>query len=98
MPKRAAKGIWAKNDVKVEARAAYLQGQAVARIKADFHSEDESLKLEGLAWKEFIRNRDNAYNEGRQDEFDESVAELLTPLIEQLISTWQQPQAEQEVA
>ena len=84
VPKRPL-GIFSKAHLESEELFTELQGLALLYIKEQFSLENASFKLEGATWDQFFRERERAEQEGRLDEFEQSLMEQLMPAMQQLM-------------
>ena len=91
MPK--AIGIFAKAMFQAIEKSEAMQAAAAMYIKEEYAIEDdEKLSLEGLEWDKLISKLETARLEGREEEFEAELAQLIMPLLQQVINPPQEPQ------
>lgn len=80
-------GIFARAMFEAIEKSEAMQAAAAIYIKEEFAVEDDpKLKLEGLEWEDFITRLETARLEGREEEFEAELAQLIIPLIQQVIN------------
>ncbi len=80
-------GVFAKAMFLAIEKSGAMQAAAAMYIKEEFSVEDDpKLKLEGLEWEDFITQLETARLEGREEEFEAELAQLIMPLIQQAIN------------
>lgn len=70
-------------------KATAMEADAALYIKSQFAVEDE-LTLENLTWDKLLKEIASARAEGRYEELQGRLAELITPALEQAFA--QEPQ------
>lgn len=86
-------GAFARLSADAIKRADYLQLAATSRIGQDYEIEDieDDPAPEGWTWEEFMSAAEKATAEGRGEEFDIMLAQILGPMIDQVMAQGQEP-------